>query len=334
MLSYAFRVLTESNYENIETEPFENIHDLFASILATGMNKQLKQGLYKEYITKHESRATLKGKLDLEDTIKHKINHQQLLACEFDELSINNPFNQIIKLTSKLLLTQKNVKNKTKTSLKKMLLFLNNVDDISPKSIHWNTLKFHRNNRHYKMLLNICYLVLDGLLLTETSGEQKMATFLKERNMANLFERFVLEYYRYHHPSLKAQASQVKWDIDEGVIDFLPIMQTDITLNNKDKVLIIDTKFYSKSMQTRKDYDSHKLHSNNLYQIFTYVKNRDVENTGNVSGLLLYAKTDEIITPDSEFVMGGNPIKVKTIDLNVSFQYIKEQLDKIVKGLY
>jgi 5-methylcytosine-specific restriction enzyme subunit McrC len=56
-----------------------------------------------------------------------------------------------------------------------------------------------------------------------------------------------------------------------------------------------------------------------------------VEGTGMVSGLLLYAKTDEAITPDCSFVMDGNKISVKTLDLNVEFKLIATQLDQIVE---
>jgi 5-methylcytosine-specific restriction enzyme subunit McrC len=71
-----------------------------------------------------------------------------------------------------------------------------------------------------------------------------------------------------------------------------------------------------------------------LYQIFTYVKNKDVGNTGNVAGMLLYAKTEETITPDSDFMMGGNKISVKTLDLNSNFNIIAEQLDWIVESCF
>ena len=53
--------------------------------------------------------------------------------------------------------------------------------------------------------------------------------------------------------------------------------------------------------------------------------------SGKVSGLLLYAKTEEEITPDCEFVIGGNRISVKTLDLNQKFSGIARQLDEIVK---
>jgi 5-methylcytosine-specific restriction enzyme subunit McrC len=152
--------------------------------------------------------------------------------------------------------------------------------------------------------------------------------------MSRLYEKFVLEYYRYHHPDLRAAASQVAWNLDDGVIDFLPIMQTDITLPHDNKILIIDTKYYLHIMQVQSQYDSRTLHSNNLYQIFTYVKNQDVGNTGNVAGLLLYAKTEETITPDSDFMMCGNKISVKTLDVNMTFHNIAAQLDRIAESFF
>lgn len=78
-------------------------------------------------------------------------------------------------------------------------------------------------------------------------------------------------------------------------------------------------------------YEKETIHSGNLYQIFTYVKNQDASGSGKVSGMLLYAKTQEEITPESSFVMGGNRISVKTLDLNQEFAVIAGQLDAIVE---
>ena len=79
-------------------------------------------------------------------------------------------------------------------------------------------------------------------------------------------------------------------------------------------------------MQTQ--YNVHTLHSNNLYQIFTYVKNKAVAG-GEVSGMLLYARTDEAIQPDNTYMMSGNRISVKTLNLDCPFQTIAEQLNSI-----
>lgn len=182
--------------------------------------------------------------------------------------------------------------------------------------------------------MNICYFILDGMLMTTESGNYRMATFSDE-HMNKLFEKFVLEYYRVHHKSLRANADQIAWDIDQSqpaVIQFLPTMQTDITLQKGDRVVIIDTKYYGHMMQQQ--FDKQTIHSGNMYQIFTYVKNKDVDNSGKVSGMLLYAKTNETVAPDMDAVFGKNRIMVKTLDLNCEFTKIKKQLDSIADSTF
>ena len=84
----------------------------------------------------------------------------------------------------------------------------------------------------------------------------------------------------------------------------------------------------------KKNFDKRTIHSGNLYQIFTYVKNKDINGNGSVSGLLLYDKTEEAIVPDMKAAFGPNIISVKTLNLNHDFSAIKAQLDSIVSFLY
>lgn len=46
--------------------------------------------------------------------------------------------------------------------------------------------------------------------------------------------------------------------------------------------------------------------------------------------MLLYVRTASEIQPDSDYVMSGNRISVKTLDLNQEFSVIKYQLNKII----
>lgn len=167
--------------------------------------------------------------------------------------------------------------------------------------------------------------------MTTEAGKYKMKSFTDE-HLCRLFEKFVLEYYKAKHPEYKPQAAQIGWNINKEVssTDILPIMQTDILLHINERVLIIDTKYYSHTMQIQ--FDKRTIHSNNLYQIHTYVMNQDREHKGNVDGILLYAKTDEEITPDGHMKLGdGNVIYFRTLDLNVPFESIKSQLEEYVK---
>ena len=51
----------------------------------------------------------------------------------------------------------------------------------------------------------------------------------------------------------------------------------------------------------------------------------------NVSGLLLYAKTQEALTPDCRYDIDGNVIAAKILDLNQEFSSIARQLDEAVE---
>lgn len=331
MLSYAFTTLNQNDYKEVATEEFENIHNLFAAILVKGISRQLKQGLYREYLNRKEEVRVVRGKIDMPGTIQNLLTRKRVLTCEYDELSENNLLNQILKTTVMLLLQHIKVSQEYKDDLKKEMLFFSNVDIIDPTTIRWSTVRFHRNNNTYRMLVSLCQLILEGMLLTTDSGEYKLASFIDEQRMENLYQKFILEYYAKECPQVKATASQISWALDDGIGTMLPIMQSDIMLTKGDTVLIIDAKYYTHTTQTY--YDVHKLHSSNLYQIFTYVKNKDIEfgnKSHTVSGMLLYAATDEKIQPDNRYQMSGNKISVKTLDLNRDFSEIAAQLNAIV----
>lgn len=336
MLSYAFQVLKQSNYERVAKEEFENVQNLFASILSKGIAKQLKQGLHRDYLTRCDSLETMRGKLDFNGTIKNRLEKKQRLSCEFDELSEDTILNQILKTTMVYLIRDKSISPEFKNALKKELVFFDGVSILEPSQIQWNRIYYNRNNKSYEMLMNICYFVLDDMIQTTEAGEYYLASFSDEK-MAALYEKFILEYYKIHHTYLsEVKSAAIQWNLtdenDERMIRFLPAMQSDVFLRLDDKILILDAKYYGKTMQTH--FDKHSLHSANLYQIFTYVKNQDKDNTGNVAGVLVYAKTEEAITPDCMFNMGGNQIGAKTLDLNRDFREIAKQLDRIADDYF
>ena len=331
MLSYAFTTLNQGGYEDVATEKFENIHNLFAAILSKGISRQLKQGLYREYLNRNEEVSVVRGKIDITGTIQNQIARKRVLTCEYDELSENNLLNQILKTTVMLLLRHPDVEQEYKNELKREMLFFSNVDTIDPAMIRWSNIRFKRNNNTYRMLISLCQLILEGMLLTTDSGEYKLASFMDEQRMNRLYEKFILEYYTKECPQVTATASQIPWALDDGIGTMLPLMQSDIMLTRGNEVLIIDAKYYTHTLQTQ--YDAHTLHSGNLYQIFTYVKNKEAEfgdKTHKVSGMLLYAATDEAIQPDNSYQMSGNKISVKTLDLNRDFSEIAAQLNAIV----
>ena len=322
--------MNEQGYKRIVTEEFDNTAELMAAILEKGIAIQLKRGLGKEYIPQTEALSSLRGKIDIAESIKTQGMLRKKLICTYDEFSVNSTMNRIIKSTAELLLKSDIAKSRKK-ELRKLMVFFADVTSIDLYSVNWN-LPYNRNNQTYRMLISICYLVVKGLIQTNTDGTTKLMDFLDEQRMCRLYEKFILEYYKKHYPELTVSASQIPWSLDDGVGTMLPVMQSDIHLQRGNTVLIIDAKYYSHTTQVQ--FDKHTLHSNNLYQIFTYVKNRSYqfgEEENSVSGMLLYAKTEEEIQPDNVYQMHGSQISVKTLDLNLPFAEIASQMDRIVE---
>ncbi len=331
MLSYAFQVLKEQGYKNLATEKFDNVADLAAAILAKGVSLQIKRGLGREYIIQQDSLSTLRGRIEISESIKDLTIRKKRLICSYDDFSVDSYMNRIIK-TTMLLLLRSDIKGLRKKNLRKVLVFLGEVGTLDIHEINW-AIQYDRNNQTYKMLHFVCFLVVKGLLQTNNNGSVQMMDFLDEQRMCLLYERFIFEYYRTEFPEIKTEKSQIPWALDDGIKDMLPVMETDITLLYRNKILIIDAKYYSHLTVER--YGKRKLHSPNLYQIFAYVKNKTLQvgNGYTVSGMLLYAQTDEKIHPNQDYRMSGNKIFVRTLNLNCDFAEISGQLNLIAEKL-
>ncbi len=329
MLAYAFSILTKGNYRNIAVEKFDNAIELCAAILEHGIESLVKSGLGREYVDRTDVLSSLRGKVEISETLKSQSFLRRQIVCFYDEFSIDSQMNRIIKATIDALV-RSNISKTRKKKLKRLMVYFSNVEMIDLRFVNWR-MRYDRNNQNYCLLMAVCQLVAKGLLQTQDDGKIRMKDFFDEQRMCRLYEKFVLEYYRKEHPEVVTNANYINWALDDDFSDALPAMKSDIMLSLGNRVLIIDAKYYDTTMQ--QNFDKRSIHSGNLYQIFTYVKNKDAELANvahKVSGLLLYAKTDEDNQPDGTYQMSGNQISVKTLDLNCDFAVIREQLDSIL----
>lgn len=342
MLSYSVEELQKQCYRNVATEEFEDVTELCAEILILGVSSQLRRGLGRSYVTRSDALSSPRGKIKISDSIKQQSMIRQRLVCDFDDFSVDYYLNQIVKSTMELLLKSK-ISRERKLRIRKLLVYFGEVKSLDLHTVQWNQ-RYDRNNQSYQLLVSTCYQIVHELLQTQSEGANRLMDFSVER-MPALYQNFVTKYYQKRFPKLKPKARQIKWQLDQGSEEgLLPKMVSDITLTYQGKTLIIDTKYYDKALQTNQ-FGNQTNRSANLYQIFTYVKNKEYElwlenenrrqqgepeQSYQVSGMLLYAMTDEKQKPDKIYQMSGNQISVKSLDLNQEFDKIKKQLDDIV----
>lgn len=332
MLSYVYDELHYEGIKSIETEDFEDMLNLMAAILENGVAARLKRGLLREYEERTDELSTLRGRISFSDTLRHNTLIKRHMVCTFDEYSENYLMNRILKSTLELLVQSKTVEEKRRGKLKRLLMYFSGIDGVDIKRINWSLLKYHRNNSNYRLLMNICRIIAENMLHTTEDGKTILKAF-SHKTLHSLYEKFIFRYFDREKGRLGIAVTHpaIKWNGDYCENTALPTMQTDIVIIQGSKALIIDAKFYSKIMVKSFRSDKMVYHSSNMYQIFTYVKNYS-ENYPNkdVSGMLLYSKTDENITKAERFMLSENHFSVEILDLNQDFKEIARQLDKIV----
>ncbi|MCI8446130.1 MAG: 5-methylcytosine-specific restriction endonuclease system specificity protein McrC [Bacilli bacterium] len=331
MMAYAFRNINEQEIKKIKEENFENIYELLCTMITIELSKLIKKGLCREYITVDEELSSLKGKILINESIKKNLQLKAKMYCSYDEYSSNIYLNKIIKSTCMYLIKSKKVKDIIKIrKLKNVLSYLNDIEELESYHINWNSIKYSKNNKMYRVIINICYLVFNGLLLNREDGSIEFRNYIDDQEMHKLYEKFILEYYRCHYHSLSANASEIEWNTSD-MINLLPKMQSDIMLYSGDRKLIIDAKYYSNMYQSNQYFNKEKFKSNNLYQIFTYVKNEDKEENGKVTGMLLYAKTDDNDEQWLVFKLGKNEFIISNLDLSEDFEKVEKHLNMIAE---
>jgi 5-methylcytosine-specific restriction enzyme subunit McrC len=310
--------------------------DLFGSVLASGMRNLMRRGLKKDYLLVNEDIAGIRGRVNIGTTARKMLIQHGQANCEFDELSVDCLPNQIILATLRNLLRSKLLNKKIRTELRKILRELAAVSAITITKKSFRTVQLNGNNRAYRFLLHVCELILDLSLISEEPGEFSFRDFVKdERRMARLFENFVFNYLKLRHTKLSVTREHIQWQATSGTdpaLTYLPGMRTDISVRfpEQGRTLIIDTKFYKETFQTH--YDRESIHSANLYQIFSYIKNLEINGGPDriAEGLLLYPVIDKSVRQTYE--MPGHKIHINTLNLSADWNEIEGELDMIVSN--
>ena len=329
LLCYAWDHVREGETVDVGSEEFGGLVDLFGKVLNEGVSRLVSRGLDRDYLVLDEDVRGLKGKLDLATTIKRNLLLNGKTRCTFDELSYDVPQNQILKATLRSLTLVANLDPLQRLRSEHLYRKLDAVSDVPLTAGLFRTVRIHRNNRFYSFLLHLCRIIRENLLVNQEDGISTFYDFREDdQRMGLLFQQFVRTFLE-RETSYKVSAPKIDWlgaEASESDVRHLPSMQTDLVLRSAERTVIVDTKFYKDPLDRR--FDGRRVHSDNLYQIFSYVTNwpatpGDTE----TEGWLLYAAVDRF---DYRFNLVGQPIRACSIDLGQEWMGIERDLKGLV----
>ncbi|MGN6164039.1 MAG: 5-methylcytosine-specific restriction endonuclease system specificity protein McrC [Flavisolibacter sp.] len=335
LLCYAWNKLEEKEKVDVSAKDYTTLLDLFAKVLINGTKVLLKRGIDKSYIEQTEEIAGVKGKLHFSQTIKSNLLFKQKTVCEFDDFSRNILLNQILTTTISKLTRTKGLDKQLRNELRNLRRMLVGIDQIETKSSLFKQIRLNRNNRFYGFIMNVCQIIHESMLPSEEPGKYKFSDFTRDENKMNqLFEAFIRNFYKLEQRKFtRVSGEMIEWKFDypdKRAVDYLPLMKTDITLENDKEKTIIDAKFYRETMTT--NYDKEKIKSANLYQLFSYLLNQqtDDQKTINATGILLYPTIEEDY--NLEFMYDKHNIYIRTVNLNTNWRSISDRLKSIINA--
>lgn len=328
MLCYAWGHYPERDFIEVQSLESKDLTELFSAVLARALGSLVKKGLYKEYIAHEDELGVIRGKINfLESLRKQSIWHAQVV-CQYDEFSEDVIHNQLIKGTLRALLKVEDLSDKSKAGLRRVYPYFTNVSEMSLSSKMFRMPRLHQNNHQYGFILKICEFLYEQVLIQEGTGRAKFKTFeISKSQMALLFENFVRNFYIRECPEFKVYREDIKWEAQGDQLQFLPLMKTDISIIAGHRKIIMDTKFYKEALSTR--FESEKLKSHNLYQLYAYLGNDPDRHQYEMEGILLYPEVKRDLT--LQYQLQDKQLKVMTVNLNQNWQGIYERLKDMLK---
>ena len=333
LLCYAWNKLDEKDRVAVSIDDNTDLLDLFAKIIINASKLLLKRGIDHNYIRNSLELPGIKGKLEFSQTVKSNLLFKQRTYCTFDEFSANILINQILVSTIDRLIRLKGLDKLLKKELKQLLWMFAGIQLIELNESIFKRIPLNRNNRFYGFVLNVCEIIYNNSLPSEEKGVYLFADFTRDdQKMNQLFEAFIRNFYRIelkNRYSVKREI--IKWDFEcseTTSFDYIPQMQTDITLENDQEKIIIDAKFYRETMTL--NYQKEKIKSANLYQLFSYLLNQQTqeEKTIQATGVLLYPTIEQDYNLSYRYHQ--HPIFIKTVNLNTNWRNIENRLKEII----
>ena len=272
-----------------------NIYEIFINIFAEQVEEIVRKGLRSAYITVEDNIPYYKGKLLVNQHIRHNLTHAERFYCAYDEFHVNRPENRLLKSTLlKLQRISSDFQNQKK--LRQLLVYFELVEPSLNYEADFSRIVIDRNTRAYEMPLKWAEVFLLGKSFTNFTGKTDAVSLLFP--MEKMFESYVARLAEI------SSVLQKNWDVtkQEGS-HFLFTepkkrfnLRPDIVLRQKDKskTIIVDTKWKRLTNDENKNYG---ISQADMYQMYAYAREFETPYV-----CLIYPKNKEVSTSEDNIV--------------------------------
>ena len=251
-----------------------NLYEIFINMYIQEVLHLVKRGIKSDYVNCEDNLPVYKGKLLVNEHLKHNYMHKERFYVSFDEYKENRPENKLVKSTllklQKLTNSFENSKN-----IRQLLTFFELVDPSSNYDQDFSRVVINRNTKDYDNLIIWSKVFLKNKSFTSFAGTNSSRALLFP--MEKLFESYVAQSLRKLLPKGWTMSCQEKKHYlfeklnDDKYRRFSLIPDIVLRVNNdkETRTVILDTKW--KRLVDKKE-SNYGISQSDMYQMYAYSK--------------------------------------------------------------
>ena len=270
-----------------------NLLDIFILHFCEQLRIQLARGIIRKYVRREKNLNVLRGKLRVDQQLKHNLVHRERLFCQYDELSTDNAYNHVLKYVLGILLKMA-TGNRTLQQVSELRARFEPVSNSTINIPMLDSLAFDRLTERYEPVFDQCRYFLEGLYPDVVAGKKDCLSLLFDMN--SLFEDYVASELR---PAARTQNLQIR-EQGQGPRKYFAtiessgksvfMMRPDISFVDKKNqaVMIADAKWKMLDEAEKKL----GISQTDMYQMGSYASSYDVDSLA-----LIYPMQEKLTKP-------------------------------------
>ncbi|MEG4426617.1 MULTISPECIES: 5-methylcytosine restriction system specificity protein McrC [unclassified Microcoleus] len=257
MLDYAYNLKIKFPQGSIQCQSLEQSYETLANILAQKILERCRKGLYRDYLSKTERLAYIRGRVDLRSALQKPWDVK--LKCHYNEQTGDIEDNQILAWTLFIIGRSGLCRESVSSTVRKAFHALQGFVTLKHfKSEACIDRTYHRLNQDYQLLHALCRFFLDNTGPCHETGDREMLPFLID--MAKLYEQFVAEWLKANTPKGFEVEPQHRVEHDTNYFDKIDLIIRDS--ETKKVQYVLDTKYKAPDKVAKDDLNQIVAYAN------------------------------------------------------------------------
>lgn len=322
---------------DVEASP--DLKTLVTRLLCHVVEQRLRRNVSLGYRRRSDTLKRVRGRIDILKSTSKGLFARGEVACRFDEMTVDTPRNRLIRSALSYLsriVEDRELAHRARSI--SIMLERAGVSAQTPSRAEISSDQIGRHESQDRLMVSLARAAFELVLPTESDGFRPQHEAIRDEvALRRTFEKAIANFYAFELPASEGwhvlSSKRHTWPASAkspGFSNYLPMMETDIILENKleERRIIIDTKFTN--VLTRSRHSRETFKTGHMYQLYAYLRTQEQPEdplSQHSEGLLLYPSLG--LDVDEAALIQGHRMRFSTIDLSQPTISVMESLRRL-----